>query len=255
MRLRVIGCAGGSAPDRLLSSYLIDDVLAIDAGSLTTALDLDAQRRLGAVALTHGHLDHVWTLPFFLVHRFGAELPACAVHASAYTLETVQRHLFNDRVWIDESVLVDERGPLATWNAIEPGESTRMLDRYDVTAVALTHTVPSQAYCVRSGGHAVIVCGDTTTTDAVWAFANEQADLRGILVECSWPSSLPEIAEETGHMSAALLAADLAKLTVDVPVHVTHRKPRFEEEVRADLAAVADDRIRVVEAGDLLTFS
>ena len=70
MRLRVLGCAGGSAPGHLLSSYLIDEVLAIDAGALTTALSVPGQRRVRAVAFTHGHLDHVWSLPLFLANRF-----------------------------------------------------------------------------------------------------------------------------------------------------------------------------------------
>ena len=57
MQLRVLGCAGGSAPGADLSCYLLDDVLAVDAGALTTTLDFKAQRRVQDVLLTHGHLE------------------------------------------------------------------------------------------------------------------------------------------------------------------------------------------------------
>jgi 3',5'-cyclic-nucleotide phosphodiesterase len=254
MQLRVLGCAGGSAPGRLLSSYLVDDVLAIDAGALTTALTTRAQHGVRAVALTHGHLDHVWTLPFFLVHRFDSAVPTCGVYASDYTIETVKRHLFNERIWLDIDVLRVEDRPLATWHALEPGGSTQIAGRYAVDAIALTHTVPSQAYCVHDGDHALIVCGDTMTTDAVWAFASGVDGLAGIFVECSWPDAVREIAVASGHMTPAMLAKDLEKLEADVPIHVTHVKPAYEDDTRADLAALADDRIRIAEDGDVLTF-
>ena len=52
MRLRVLGCSGGSAPGHRLSCYLIDDVLAVDAGALTTGLEIPSQIRVEAVLLT-----------------------------------------------------------------------------------------------------------------------------------------------------------------------------------------------------------
>src|SRR5262249_27066673 len=83
VRLRVLGCAGGSAPSSQLSCYLLDDVLAVDAGALTTSLDFPAQRRVQDVLLTHGHLDHVWTLPLFLANRFGGKPVPCRIHGSS----------------------------------------------------------------------------------------------------------------------------------------------------------------------------
>jgi 3',5'-cyclic-nucleotide phosphodiesterase len=252
MRLRVLGNAGGSAPGRQLSSYLVDDVLAVDAGALTTALELPEQLGLRVVALTHGHLDHVWSLPLFLVHRLGRQAPACQVVASAYTLETVHTHLFNERIWVTlHTVEADDPAKVA-WEALEPGSSMRVLDRYELTAIPLDHTVPSQAYLVRKGERAVIVCGDTTTTGALWETANETEGLAGVLVECAWPDALEELAVASQHMAPRLLLADLRKLVADVPVHVIHRKPGFEDAIEEELRAGGDDRLRFVRDGDVL---
>lgn len=252
MELRVLGNAGGSAPGRQLSSYLIDGVLAVDAGSLTTVLELEEQLQLEAVLLTHGHLDHVGTLPFLLIHRYGRDLPPISVVASAYTHKTLQDHLLNERVWVTLEVATGgdpTRIPMIT---MEPGEERRFLDRYDVRTIGLNHEVPCQAYAISDGTSQVIVCGDTTTTDAVWEVANATDGLGGILVECSWTDD--ELAHITGHMSPGLLLADLAKLKADVPVYVTHCKPGFQEEVHAALRAAGDERLRYVFDGDVLTF-
>ncbi len=252
MRLRVLGCAGGSAPGRHLSSYLIDDVLAIDAGALTTALDYEGQCRLEAVALTHGHLDHVWSLPMALVHRLGGTPPTCHVYASAYTIETVQTHLFNERIWIDMSTAQVDDPERVQWHAMEPGETRTALGRYELTAIGLNHAVPCQAYLVRSPDGSLIVCGDTITTDDVWRVANETPDLGGILIECSWPQGWEDLARASLHYSPPLLLADLQKLHVDVPVHVMHRKPGFDEEIADALRASGDKRLHFLDDGDVI---
>ena len=59
MELRVIGCHGGETPKHRTSAFVVDDRLAIDAGSLTSGMELKAQCALEAVLVSHAHLDHV----------------------------------------------------------------------------------------------------------------------------------------------------------------------------------------------------
>jgi len=44
-------------------SLLVDEELAIDAGSLASGLTFEEQARLSAVLLSHGHYDHVRDVP------------------------------------------------------------------------------------------------------------------------------------------------------------------------------------------------
>jgi cAMP phosphodiesterase len=252
MQLRVLGNAGGSAMGRYLSSYLIDGVLAVDAGCLTTTLHLEEQLQVEALLITHGHLDHIGTVPYFLIHRYGRDLPALPIVANAYTLETLEKHLLNERVWVTLEVATGgdpSRIPLV---AMEPGDHQRLLDRYDVRAIGLNHEVPCQGYWISDGSSDIIVCGDTTTTDDLWRTANDIEGLGGILIECSWTDD--ELARITKHMSPTLLLADLEKLRVDVPIYITHRKPGFEASVETELRASGDDRLRFVKDGDILDF-
>lgn len=251
MRLRVLGCAGGSAPGAQLSCYLLDGVLAVDAGALTTALDFAAQRRVEDVLLTHGHLDHVWTLPLFLANRFGGKPARCRLHASSYTLETVRRHLFNDRIWPDFTDAMHQDVPLVEFQPIEPG-STATIGAFEVTAVRLAHAVPSQGYRIRTNGTSLMVCGDTKASPDVWMLANETTDLAGVIIECSFPDRYARIADVSAHLTPRLLARELEQLHHDVPVYVTHVKPEDRAEVLRELAGLGDRRLRILEDGQEL---
>ncbi|MDJ0974673.1 MAG: 3',5'-cyclic-nucleotide phosphodiesterase [Planctomycetota bacterium] len=247
MQLRVLGCAGGSAPEQRLSGYLLDGVLAIDAGSLTTALTVDEQRAVEAVALTHGHLDHVWSLPLFLANRFGGAKVTCNLYASAFTMETIRTHLFNDRIWPDFTQAKVANVPLVEFHDVEPGDEVRVLDRYDVKAIPLDHTVPCQGYRIRTEAGSIIVCGDTSTTELLWQVADRTDDLKGILIECSFTDDLHELAHASGHMTPDLLGQDLKKLHKDVPIHVMHLKPGYGPGITAALNALGDDRIHILQ--------
>jgi cAMP phosphodiesterase len=251
MRLRVLGCAGGSAPGHELSCYLLDDVLAIDAGALTTTLGFRAQRGVQDVLLTHGHLDHVWTLPLFLANRFGGEAVRCRLYGSSFTLETVRQHLFNDRIWPDFTDSVRENVPLVQFIPLDPGDTATILD-YEVTSSPLVHAVPSQAYRIRRGGRSLVVCGDTYSTDSLWQFINDTKDVGAVLIECSFPSRYDWLAKQSLHLTPKLLAKELTKLRANVPVLVTHIKPEDRDVVVAELRQIGDARLRVLEQGQTI---
>jgi 3',5'-cyclic-nucleotide phosphodiesterase len=253
MRLRVLGCSGGSAPGAQLSSYLVDDVLAVDAGALTTTLELPEQRRVQDVLITHSHLDHVWTLPLFIANRFGGPAIPCRIHGSSYTLETVRQHFFNDRVWPDFTEAAREGVPLMQFVPVDPGDEVAVLD-YAVAAAPLVHGVPCQAYRIRAGGRSLIVCGDTYQADALWALANASEDLRAIVIECSFPDRYAPLARASLHLTPRLLAAELRKLRRDCAVLVTHLKPEDRAEVEGELSALGDPRLRVLRQGETLEF-
>ncbi|MBI3813481.1 MAG: MBL fold metallo-hydrolase, partial [Nitrospinae bacterium] len=64
MELKILGCYGGNAPGYHLTSFLINNKILVDAGSVTAALTIKEQTDIDAILLTHSHLDHVSGIPF-----------------------------------------------------------------------------------------------------------------------------------------------------------------------------------------------
>ncbi len=66
MRVELLPSSVPASEAQFLVSFLIDDTVAIDAGSLGLLADLDRQRGVRHVFLTHEHVDHIASLPIFL---------------------------------------------------------------------------------------------------------------------------------------------------------------------------------------------
>ena len=63
MRVRVLGAHNLEAAGARHTCFLIDGVLAVDAGSLASSLTLEEQGGIRALLITHQHFDHVRDLP------------------------------------------------------------------------------------------------------------------------------------------------------------------------------------------------
>lgn len=126
----VEGLEPASAPShhQFASSYLIDDAICVDAGSIGFA-SLERQRRVRHLFLTHTHMDHIATLPLILENVYSfVEDPAIIVHASKATIATLQSDLFNDRVWPDFIALSEGRSPFLVLREFEPGQTIEVGD-------------------------------------------------------------------------------------------------------------------------------
>ena len=86
MKIRVLGAHNMETAQTKHTCFLIDDSLAIDAGSLMTALTSDENNRLRAILLTHRHFDHVRDLPSLGLQTMdnGVTVDAYALLADAF---------------------------------------------------------------------------------------------------------------------------------------------------------------------------
>jgi len=63
MNIQLLGVHNCESQNTKLTSLLIDDILVVDAGGLTSSLSFEAQRKLKAILLTHQHYDHIKDVP------------------------------------------------------------------------------------------------------------------------------------------------------------------------------------------------
>ena len=92
---------GGGSEHQYLSSCLINDTFAIDAGCLGFWGSPQDQARVRHVVLSHTHMDHLASLPIFVENAYEGKAECVTVHGSRAVLDCCQEHLFNEKVWPD----------------------------------------------------------------------------------------------------------------------------------------------------------
>jgi ribonuclease BN (tRNA processing enzyme) len=246
MELRILGCSGGEAEGERLTGLLVNGCVAIDAGSLTQALTVTEQIAVRHIFLSHSHLDHMCTLPFYTKNIFGHTHSPVGIRALPETLDALSRHLFNDELWPDFSVIPSPDDPTIVYSAIEP-ERTYEVDGLRITPIRVNHLVPCVGYKVEDDHSAFIFTSDTAETDRIYEAANATPNLRLFITEASFPNEQAWLAEASKHLTPAKLGKELKKLKVDVPVRIYHLTPGDRAEILPQIEAIGDPRIGMLE--------
>lgn len=253
MRYQVLGCSGGVAPGFRLPSFLVDDHLLIDTGSVASTLEVAHQARIDHVLLTHSHLDHTGGLPLLADNVFGMRATPVQVHGIAPTLDSIRRNLLNDVLWPDFTRIPSSAFPTLLYREV-PEESPFELGEFSIRAVRLNHAVESVAFFIETRAGTLLHLSDTGPTDAVWRYAREVPRLLAVCVETTFPNRLQEIADASGHLTPQGLETELQKLDRDVPVYVYHLKPKHRSEILVDLKRLPRRGLHVMEEGRLYRF-
>lgn len=235
MDWQVLGSFGGSSPECRMTSFLINGELALDAGSITQALSIEAQHRIKHIVVTHSHLDHTASIPFLVENTFTNRREALEILVTPQVLHTLKRHLFNNDTWPDFTRIPDDFGPALRLTEVEPRRSFEV-SGVRLTPVPVRHTVPTHGYLVTDHSGSVLFTSDTGPTEEVWALANATPGLRAVIAEVSFPSRMQHVADISLHLTPRTLAEELVKLERDVPVYLYHLKPPYLDELRAELA-------------------
>ena len=234
MRYRVLGCFGGEAPRHHLSSFLLDETLLIDAGSVTGVLEIPEQAQIEAVLLTHTHLDHVRGLAHLADNVFGRRDRPIIVHSIEPVLEALKGSLLNNVLWPNFTEIPSSRMPVLDFRPLPEGRPTPLC-HFRVTAIRLSHSVISVGYFVEGDFGALLHLGDTGPTEAVWKAVRDVPNLRAVMIGTTFPNRLQRLADLSGHLTPQALKAELAKARVKATVYAYHLKPQYAAEIIDEL--------------------
>ena len=243
----------GAEVNQFLTTFLVDDCVAIDAGSLGLLGSTDAQARVKHVFLTHTHIDHLASLPIFVENVFEAGVGCPTIYGGAEVLDCLQRDFFNGRVWPDFIGMSTPESPFLKLVLLEPGRPVEV-EGLRVTPIAVDHLVPTVGVVVEGPGSTVVIAGDTGPTEAIWRAANASPNLKGIFLEAAFPDELGWLADASKHLTPGLFAGELAKIKRGVPVYAVHIKPKFLDRVKHELAALGLGEIRICLPGQSYEF-
>ncbi len=252
---KVLGCFGGELPGHRTTSFLLDGIVAVDAGSICEALSLHDILRIDHIILTHSHFDHIKGIPLMADLLIGNRDEPVVVHGSPDCVRTLQHDLFNDKLWPDFTKLPTKGQAVMRLEPFKIGESWS-LGPYQITSTLVNHPVEAVGLLVEKGRSSIAISGDTGPTDAFWEMVNSQKNLKGLLLETSFPDSMHELAEASGHLTPRTLRKELeGKLKRDeLPIYLYHLKPAFLAQLRKEIRALGMERLHLLEPDQELKF-
>jgi ribonuclease BN (tRNA processing enzyme) len=240
MNIKVLGAHNCERQNFKMLSLLVDGVLAIDAGALTSSLSLEEQKKIKALLLTHQHYDHLRDVPALAMSLFlgGATTRIYSIPA---TLDVLARNLMDNEIYPDFRRKPEQK-PTVSFSVIEPNKA-ELIAGYNVLAVPVSHSVPAVGYQVTGAdGRAFFYAGDTGPGLAeCWPSVSPQL----LIIEVTVPDRYTERAAAAGHLTPALLKTELQsfrEVKGYLPrVLAVHMDPTLEKATAAEIAAVAEE--------------
>jgi ribonuclease BN (tRNA processing enzyme) len=221
MEIRILGAHNIESATSRLTCLLVDGILAVDAGALTSGLTLPEQEALKSILLTHRHYDHVRDIAAIGINTSFFERNV-RVHAQADTLEALSAHFLN-RIIYPDFTAVPSANPALTFCPLEPYRQQE-IEGYAVLAVPTRHTDTVGYQVTSREGRSFFYTGDT-----------------GPGLSSCWEHVSPEFSSD--HLTPRLLGEELALLRKArghlpriVPIHLS---PMYESEIAEELGWVA----------------
>lgn len=249
MKIEVLGAYGGESVDCRMTSLLINDTIALDAGSITQVLSIDRQARVRSIVLTHSHMDHTASLPFFIENVYGRGEGPIDIYGSRATIYSIRKHLFNNDTWPDFTRIPNHLLPAVRFHQLDP-EVPRTIDGVVFVPIPVDHLVPTFGYLVEERGRSLLWSSDTGPTVRLWEVANRVPNLKALCIDTSFENAMQRVADLSLHLTPRTLRRELAKLERRVRVLVHHIKPTSIEAVRREVREIGHPDLGFLEQGE-----
>jgi len=240
---------GHATSEQRLTCFLIDDCVAVDAGSLALAATSEQRKRIRDIIVTHPHMDHIASLPIFIDDLFSTLKSPIRIYATQVVIDLLERDIFNWNVYPRFSELKNDHGPVIEYVPI-PAAREFKVAHLSVTAVAVNYIVPTVGLVGSDGRRTVAFSSDTSGTQEFWNIINRAPSLEALLIEASFPNAMAELAEVSRHFTPASLQRELGKLNhKGVDILAVHIKPAYRKLIIDELGGLNIPGLHVMEPG------
>jgi len=237
---RILGAHQSESNEYHFTSILVDEKLAIDAGSLATGLSLVDQRKVQNVLITHRHWDHVKDLAGFGFNRLNNG--PIDVYCTDEVHQILTANLLSPDYWLNFFDGPDPTSPVFRPHNVE-SNCPFVVAQYQVVAIPINHSVPTLGYqIIDSDGRSLYYTGDNGPgCGQHWVAARPDV----LITEVTYSNALAEEARRFFHLCPSQLKAALQVFHVArgyfPRVIAVHLNPNYESDIRQEIASLAQD--------------
>jgi cAMP phosphodiesterase len=255
MKVKILGCSGSETIGHMPPGFLVNDVMMLDAGTITAALSIEAQSNITDILISHTHLDHIKAILFLADNIIGRTKKPVNIRAIPAVIDAIKKHLMNDIIWPDFTKIPNAKNPVLAYKPMALGATVNVAG-LKVKTIRMNHPVPAVGFIVNDGKSSLLYTADTGPNEGIWKEAAKVKNLKAIIVDTSFPNSLDMIARLSGHFTPAQLHNDLAKAKIrnDVPIYIYHVKPVHTRKVLSELKALGRKNVKILQEGKTYNF-
>jgi len=253
LNIKFLGTHNAESKDSRLVTLLIDDVLAIDAGCLTSELTFKEQEKIKEILLSHGHYDHIRDIPSF---AFNNVKRTTKIFATPETLRILSTHLADGVIYprFTKKIPLFLEKPSLKYVSVEPF-SPIDVEGYQVLPLPVNHTIRTIGYEITSeDGKKMFYSGDTGPgLSALWD--NVSPDL--IVVETTFSNRLENRAKNSSHLCPKKKKKELIEFHrvkgYYPKIFLIHLSPKYEDEIKKEVNEISKElkiSINIAHEGD-----
>jgi cAMP phosphodiesterase len=240
MKIRFLGVHNRETNTARCASMLIDEELALDAGSLSTSLTLVEQQRIKSILLTHAHHDHIKDVPSFSLNFYMRNLNI-DIYATTYVINALEKNLFNGNIYPEFHKLPAEK-PTICYRKIIPLNPVQ-INNHEILPVPVNHGKNTVGFHIKNNTNKTVFYSADTGPHLVKCWENISPQT--LIIEVTLPNRYGEFASTSGHLTPRLLYKELIKfqeLKHYIPeIVITHMDPALENEIDEEVKAIAKE--------------
>ncbi len=235
--IKILGAYGTKARGYGTSSFYLNERNVIDAGNLLESLE-EKSVNIHKIWITHSHLDHICDIAYIIDNYYDVLQKPIVLCGLRETVQAIQKHFLNDVIWPDFSKikLKDKSQFCIEYMEVDLDKEYMLSNTESIRAFKTDHTVSSCGYIYKQENSSVLITADTYEIDNIVSIINEDEDIKSLVIECSFPSSMESLAKESKHLTAKLLSERLEGLKrADIQLYINHIKPLYLEEISKEI--------------------
>jgi len=255
--IKVLGSYGSKAKGLGTTSFYLNSKNVIDAGNLLDSLDV-ASTDIENIWITHSHLDHIHDIAYILDNYYTLRKKQLKILGLPETLKAIKNDFLNNSVWPDFSKIpmANSKEMCVVYEEIEIGKEYKISNIETIKPIKADHTVSTCGYIYRKNDTSIAFSSDTCTLKYLLDEVNKDKTIKSIVVECSFPKDMEEIAKASKHLTTKTLFEELKMLKRDdVSINITHLKPSYVTKIEKEIEQLRDDFVvNLVKDGEILKF-